>query len=103
MLEDENQPYKGLKVDMLELLDIHDQEIWRTLTDFQVGQMVRRRFHSMKIDNEKFQNALRDEVKRGTGCSVCYYTGFEMGFTGWGSQLNPARACSYCDGTAADG
>lgn len=98
--DDENKPYEGLMNDMLDLLGMVDREVNHVLTDFQVGQLVRKRVHAMKIDNEKFSNALAEEIKRGKGCRICFYTGFQMGFTGWGSMLDPTRSCGYCDGTA---
>lgn len=96
----DDEPYKGLKLDMLDLVGVEDHNLLGVLTDFQAGQLVRRHVHGLRADAEKFRNALAEEVKRSKGCKVCFYTGFQVGFSGFGTQLDPSRECSYCEGDA---
>ena len=46
MVDDE--PYQGLKRDLLDLLGVTDEQALGVLTDFQVGQMVRAHVHELK-------------------------------------------------------
>lgn len=96
VLMDDNEPYKGLKLDLLDLIGVEDQRMLGTLTDFQVGQLVRQHVHGLKVDAEKFKNALGHKVQRSKGCKVCFYTGFQMSFSGFGTQLDPSHQCTYC-------
>lgn len=98
MSVEDPKPYEGLKFDLLDLLGITDPNIKTTLTDFQVGQLVRKHVHGLRIDVEKFKNALAADVKRGKGCKVCFYTGFQMCMIGgFGSLLDPDHVCEYCE------
>jgi len=93
----DDDPYQGLKLDLLDLLGVTDERVFGVLTDFQVGQMVRAHVHGLKVDAEKFSDALAHKVQRSKGCKVCFYTGFEMSFGGFGRRLDPSRECSYCE------
>lgn len=98
MSDIETKPYEGLKFDMLELVGISDPNLMTTLTDFQVGQLVRKHVHGLRTDADKFKNALAEDVKRGKGCKVCFYTGFQMcTIGGFGTLLDPDHFCEYCE------
>jgi len=92
----DDEPYEGLKLDMLDLVEVRDPRLLGVLTDFQAGQLVRQQVHGLRADAEKFRHALAEDVKRATGCEVCFYTGFERTFSAFGTQLDPAHPCSYC-------
>jgi hypothetical protein len=99
MIEDD-EPYKGLKLDMLDLVDMKDPMLFGVLTDEQAGLLVHKFVNGLKADAEKFRWALDHKIQRSKGCKVCFYTGFQMTFSGFGTQLDPSRHCTYCEKNA---
>jgi hypothetical protein len=95
MLEDD-KPYEGLKLDLLDLIGLKDQRLYGVLTDFQTGQLIREHVHGLRVTVDKLKFAIDHKIKRSRGCKICFYTGFQMGFTGFGATLDPSRECGYC-------
>lgn len=67
MFEDENAPYKGLKLDLLDLIGVKDERMLETLTDFQVGQLVRQHVHGLLLQSGVREVLMRRPRQKATG------------------------------------